>query len=194
MSSAVSYRLVAMSEILERYERVTGQFSERVRGVPADAWDNPSPCDGWRARDVVGHLTTWITEFFSAQGVAFPDAPAVEDDPVAAWEAVRSTIAAALADPELSARPVETPFSTQPFSETVDMIVTGDVFTHTWDLARATGQDETLDADMVQRMLAATGEMPEEALRADGMFGPALEAPAGADDQTRLLAYLGRRA
>ena len=183
-----------MSDILERYERITRQFSDRVQGASADAWDNPSPCEGWRARDVVGHLTTWITEFFSAQGVAFPEAPSVEDDPAAAWEAVRSTIAAALADPELSAKPVETPFSNQSLAETVDMIVTGDVFTHTWDLARATGQDETLDADQVQRMLAATGEMPEEALRADGMFGPAIEVSDDADDQTKLLAYLGRRA
>lgn len=183
-----------MSDILERYERITGQFSDRVQGVPAGAWDDPSPCEGWRARDVVGHLTGWITELFSAQGVAFPELPSVEDDPAAAWEGVRSTIAGALADPELSAKPVETPFSTQPLAETVDMIVTGDVFTHTWDLARATGQDDTLDPDQVQRMLAATGEMPEEALRSDGMFGPALDVPADADDQTRLLAYLGRRA
>jgi uncharacterized protein (TIGR03086 family) len=183
-----------MDEILERYERITGQFSERAQAVPADAWDNPSPCEGWRARDVVGHLTTWITEFFGAQGLAFPDAPSVQDDPAAAWEAVRSTIAEALADPELSAKPVETPFSTQSFAETVDMIVTGDVFTHTWDLARATGQDETLDADQVRRMLAATGEMPEEALRSEGMFGPAIEVPDDTDDQTKLLAYLGRRA
>jgi hypothetical protein len=60
-------------------------------------------------------------------------------------------------------------------------------------LARATGY-ETLDGDQVQRMLAATGEMPEEALRSDGMFGPAIEVPADSDDQTELLAYLGRRA
>lgn len=183
-----------MNDILERYERITGQFSDRVRGVPADAWDNPSPCDGWRARDVVGHLTTWITEFFAAQGVAFPDGPSVEDDPAGAWEGVRGAIGDALRDPELAAKAVETPFSTQSLAETVDMIVTGDVFTHTWDLARATGQDEALDADQVQRMLAATGEMPEEALRADGMFGPPVAVPADADDQTQLLAYLGRRA
>jgi uncharacterized protein (TIGR03086 family) len=183
-----------MSDILERYERITGQFTDRVRAVPAEAWDDPSPCEGWRARDVVGHLTTWIPEFFSSQGIAFPEVPSVEDDPQGAWEVVQRTIAAALADPELSAKPIATPFSTQPLADTVDMIVTGDVFTHTWDLARATGQDDALDPDQVQRMLAATGEMPEEALRADGMFGPALEAPADADDQTRLLAYLGRRA
>jgi uncharacterized protein (TIGR03086 family) len=183
-----------MSDITERYERIANRFTDRVRGVPAGAWDNPSPCEGWTARDVVRHLTDWIRDFFSRQGVTFPDVASVDDDPVAAWEAVRTTIAAILADPALSAKPVATPFSTQSLAETVDMIVTGDVFTHTWDLARATGQDETLDPEQLQRMLAATGEMPDEMLRADGMFGPAIDVPADADDQTRFLAYVGRRA
>jgi len=183
-----------MNEIVERYERITGQFTDRVRGVPADAWDNPSPCEGWSARDVVGHLTEWISAFFGAQGVDFPPLPSVEDDPVTAWETVCATIHAALADPALAAKPVETPFSTQSFAETVDMIVTGDVFTHTWDLARATGQDDTLDPDQLQRMIAGIGAMPDEVLRADGMFGPPIDVADDADDQTRFLAYVGRRA
>ena len=183
-----------MSDITERYERITSQFTEKVRAVPAGAWDNASPCDGWTARDVVGHLTEWIPGFFAAQGVRFPEVPSVQDDPVAAWETVQATIATALDDPALAGQPVETPFSTQSLAETVDMIVTGDVFTHTWDLARATGQDEALDGEHLQRMLAAVGSMPEEALRADGMFGPALDVPADADDQTKFLAYVGRRA
>jgi uncharacterized protein (TIGR03086 family) len=68
------------------------------------------------------------------------------------------------------------------------------VFTHTWDLARATGQPDTLDADQLQRMIVGIQAMPEEALRADGMFGPRIDVPADADDQTRFLAYVGRRA
>ena len=182
-----------MSEIAERYERITRQFTDRVHAVPEGAWDNPSPCEGWTARDVVGHLTEWIPGFFGAQGVEFPQVPSVQDDPVAAWETVRATIAEALADPALAGQPVETPFSRQSLAETVDIIVTGDVFTHTWDLARATGQDETLDGDHLQRMLVAVGSMPEEVLRADGMFGPPIDVPEDADDQTRYLAYVGRR-
>ena len=183
-----------MSEIAERYARITDQFTERVRGVAPGAWDNPSPCEGWTARDVVGHLTEWIPGFFEAQGVSFPPVPSVADDPVAAWDVVRSRVGEALADPEVSALPISTPFSTQSLADTVDMIVTGDVFTHTWDLARATGQDETLDPEQLQRMLASVGAMPDEVLRADGMFGPAIAVPADADDQTRFLAYVGRRA
>jgi uncharacterized protein (TIGR03086 family) len=183
-----------MSEIAERYERVTAELTERIRGVPESAWDNPSPCQGWTARDVVGHLIDWIRAFFGTQGVEFPSAPPVADDPLGAWEAVRVTIARALADPTLAAKQVATPFSTQSLAETVDMIVTGDVFTHTWDLARATGQSEALDPDQLQRMIAGLGAMPEEVLRSDGMFGPRIDVPADADDQTRFLGYVGRRA
>ena len=183
-----------MSDIAERYERITAQFTERVRAVPAEAWDNPSPCEGWVARDIVGHLTEWIPSFFGSQGVEFPPVPSVQDDPVGAWETVQTTIAEALADPAQAGKQVETPFSTQSLEETVDMIVTGDVFTHTWDLARATGQDERLDPDQLQRMMDGMGAMPDEVLRADGMFGPRIDVPDDADPQTVFLAYAGRRA
>jgi uncharacterized protein (TIGR03086 family) len=183
-----------MDEIVERYTRIIGQFNERVRAVPADAWDNESPCAGWTARDVVGHLVEWIPGFFEQQGVEFPAAPSVADDPVAAWTAVDAALTAALTDPELAARTVETPFSTQSLAESIDMIVVGDVFTHTWDLARATGQDDSLDPDQLQRMIAGIGSMPEEVMRADGMFGPRIDVPDDSDDQTTFLAYVGRRA
>lgn len=182
------------SEIAERYDRITARFSECVRAVPPGAWANPSPCEGWTARDVVGHLTEWIPAFFGAQGVEFPAVPSVDDDVVGAWETVRTTVAKALADPAVASQPIETPFMTQSLAETVDMIVTGDVFTHTWDLARATGQPEKLDPDQLQRMLVGIQSMPEEALRADGIFGPRIDVPADADDQTRFLALVGRRA
>jgi uncharacterized protein (TIGR03086 family) len=194
MNPGRGYRLPAMSEIAERYERVTAQFTERVRAVPDDAWDNPSPCDGWTARHVVGHLTEWIPAFFGSHGVEFPPRPSVAVDPVGAWEIVQVTVGRALDDPTVATRQVTTPFSTQSLADTVDMIVTGDVFTHTWDLARATGQSETLDPEHLQRMIAGMATMPEEALRADGMFGPRIDVPAEADDQTRFLGFVGRRA
>ena len=42
---------------------------------------------------------------------------------------------------------------------------------HTWDLARATGQDETLDADKCAAMLAGMEPM-DEVLRPSGQYGP----------------------
>src|SRR4051812_42840500 len=183
-----------MSDIAERYARITGQFTDRVLAVSPEEWDNPSPCTEWTARDVVGHLTEWIPGFFGPVGVDFPVVPSVQDDPVVAWVTVQEAIANALADPDMAVKQVDTPFGSQSFAETVDMIVTGDVFTHTWDLSRATGQSEILDPEQLQRMIAGMGAIPEEAMRADGMFGPKLDVPEDADDQTRFLAYVGRRA
>jgi uncharacterized protein (TIGR03086 family) len=65
------------------------------------------------------------------------------------------------------------------------------VFLHRWDLARATGQDETLDADKCAVMLE--GMLPmDEALRASGQYGRRVPVPDDADVQTRLLAFIGR--
>lgn len=183
-----------MDEIIERYTRIAGQFTDRVRQVPSDDWNDDSPCEGWTARDVVGHLVEWIPGFFGAQGVVFGAVPSVDVDPVAAWVAVDEALSAALGDSAQASRTVESPLGSQSLAETVDMIVVGDVFIHTWDLARATGLDESLDADQVQRMLDSMGSMPDDVLRSGGMFGPRVDVADDADDQTKLLAFVGRRA
>ena len=74
-----------------------------MEAVAADAWDAPAPCDGWVARDVVGHLVEWLPEFFfEGWDLVPPPAPSVDDDPVAAWTALDATIQAALDDPEIA--------------------------------------------------------------------------------------------
>src|SRR3954471_22689756 len=110
-----------MSEITERYARITGQFTDRVLAVSVEGWNSPSPCEGWTARDVVGHLTGWIPGFFGPYGVEFPAVPSVQDDPVGAWETIQATIASALADPALAAKMVDTPMGRQSLADTVDM-------------------------------------------------------------------------
>lgn len=75
-----------MSEIAERYRKVAGQFTQRAEAVPDGAWDNPSPCEGWVARDVVGHLVDWVPAFLrNYAGVELPTGPPTEEDPVGAW-------------------------------------------------------------------------------------------------------------
>jgi hypothetical protein len=62
---------------------------------------------------------------------------------------------------------------------------------HTWDLARATGLDETLDADVVHEMLVGM-EPLDEMLRASGHYGARVAVAGDADDQTKLIAFTGR--
>jgi uncharacterized protein (TIGR03086 family) len=72
------------------------------------------------------------------------------------------------------------------------MFCTGDVLVHTWDLARATGLDERLDPDEVHRMYEGMEPM-DEVLRQSGQFGPRVRVPDDADEQTKLIAFTGRR-
>jgi hypothetical protein len=71
------------------------------------------------------------------------------------------------------------------------MIYTSDVFMHRWDLARATGQDETLDPDKCAAMLAGM-EPIEDAMRGSGQYGARVDVPDVADVQSRLLGFIGR--
>ena len=68
-----------------------------------------------------------------------------------------------------------------------------DTLVHTWDLASATGQDTTLDPELVDACIAMfLPDMPEQG-RAGGIVGPAVAVPADASPQTRLLGAMGRR-
>jgi uncharacterized protein (TIGR03086 family) len=184
---------VVVSEISERYERVADQFTERVKAVPDGAWANPAPCEGWVARDVVGHLVDWLPAlFFDRWGIEAAPIPSVHDDPVGAWDVVNRAIQAGLDDPEIAGRERDTPLGPATFEQTIDTICTGDILVHTWDLARATGLDETLDPEEVHRYLAGS-EPYDEAMRQSGHYGPRVEIPDDADEQTRLIAFTGRR-
>jgi uncharacterized protein (TIGR03086 family) len=181
-----------MSEILERYDRIATQFTRRVRAVPDDAWDAPAPCEGWVARDVVGHLVEWMPSLLEqGWGLTVPPHPSVDDDPAAAWAAVDGAIRGWLADPDVATLEADIRPGRFSFEQAVDMFGTADIFLHTWDLARATGLDETLDPDEVHRMFVAMEPM-DEMLRQSGQYGPRVAVPDDADEQTKLMAFIGR--
>jgi uncharacterized protein (TIGR03086 family) len=175
------------------YRTVAGGFTERVRGVPEGAWDNPAPCEGWVARDVVRHLVEWFPAFLQgAAGIALPAGPSVDEDPMAAWTTMSDGVQALLDDPAASSRVIsDQRLGEMTLGRTIGMVLTGDVFLHTWDLAHATGQDETLDAARCAAMLAGMEPM-EEVLRSSGHYGPRTPVADDADVQTRLLAFIGR--
>lgn len=177
----------------ERFRRVAAMFSARVSEVPADAWDNPAPCEGWVARDIVRHLVEWVPAVMGRAGLEFPASTSVDDDPDRAWQGLAATLQAALDDPEVAARRFDAgPPGELSIEAAIGMLVTGDVLIHTWDLATATGLDDRLDAIAVSETLA--GMVPlDEALRSSGHCGPRVAVGDDADDQTKLIAFTGRR-
>jgi uncharacterized protein (TIGR03086 family) len=185
--------LDAAGTTAERFRRVAGRFTDRANEVPEGAWENPAPCDGWTARDIVDHLVTWVPGFMSSSaGIVIDPGPPVAIDPAGAWINLADQIQALLDDPEVAAREFDGgPIGTQTIESAIGMIVLGDVVVHTWDLARATGLDESLDPEIVTEMLIGMQPM-DEMLRQSGHYGPKVEVAGDADDQTKLIAFTGR--
>ena len=175
----------------ERHRQVAGLFTERV--CATRSWDAPSPVPDWAARDVVRHLTDWFPAFLSSgAGLDLPRGPSVDEDPVAAWQVHCDGVQAVLDDPGTAHRELTNPhIGRLPLATAIDQFYTADVFMHTWDLARATGQDDRLDPGFCAQLLGGMEQM-EEVIRSSGQFGPRIEVPAGADTQTRLLGFIGR--
>ena len=175
------------------HRRIAAEFTATVDGTAASAWDNPAPPAGWVARDVVRHLVEWFPAFLQGStGIHLPAGPTVDADPAGAWRVQCDAVQALLDDPAVAEREHDLPhIGAMPLGQAIDMIYTGDVFLHRWDLARATGQDETLDPDKCAVMLVGMEPM-DEALRQSGHYGPRVEVPDDADVQTRLLAFIGR--
>jgi uncharacterized protein (TIGR03086 family) len=175
----------------DEHRWVAAGFTDRVKG--ASDWDAPAPVEGWAARDVVRHLVEWFPAFLRAgAGIDLASGPSVDDDPVAAWQVHSDAVQALLDDPTTASKVLTNPqIGEVPLDQAVDTFYTSDVFMHTWDLARATGQDETLDAAKCAALLAGM-EPIDEVLRQSGQYGPKVEVPADSDVQTRMLAFIGR--
>lgn len=180
-----------MSDVLDRYRMLADDFGARVNAVPEGAWDNQSPCTEWRARDVVAHVTNNARRISALARGQEPPEPGTDEDPVAAWAETRALMEAVLADPDLASTSIPGPMGPMPVETLVGRFICTDILVHTWDLARATGLDETINAEAAAA--AHQGLLPMDAMiRQPGVFGPKVDCPENADVQTQLLTFLGR--
>jgi len=180
---------LTMAGAAERHRLVAGVFTERVEG--ARGWEAPAPVDGWTARDVVRHLVEWFPAFLSAGGVELPRGPSIDDDPVEAWRVHADGVQSLLDGPDAD-RPFTHPRAgSHALDQAIDMFYTSDVFMHTWDVARATGQDDRLDPDLCAQLLEGMTQM-EDLLRSSGQYGPAVPVPDDAPVQDRMIGFIGR--
>jgi uncharacterized protein (TIGR03086 family) len=181
-----------MTEIADRYRRLTAAFSTKVDAIGDDQWDLPTPCEQWNVRDLVRHVFDTQAMFEGFVGRDLGEIPAFDDDPKGAWAAARDKVQADLDDPALAQAEYDGLQGRSTFEKGVDGFLSFDQVVHGWDLARATGQDERIEPHEVSRISAdvqGLGDM----LRSSGACGPSIDPPPGADAQTRLLSELGRR-
>jgi uncharacterized protein (TIGR03086 family) len=179
-----------MSEDADRYARVSSGFAERLQGVGSDQWTLPTPCEEWTVRDLVAHVIDTQRRVLGLLGGSVTAADH-DGDLSAQWSEASAALLDAVRDQALADTEVRAFAGPTHFSELVGGLACSDTVVHTWDLARATGQPETLDAGAVEHcagVIAGFGE----AMRRPGGFGPPLDCPTDADAQTKFLRFAGR--
>ena len=166
-----------------------------LAGVAADQWDDTTPCAEWDVRALAAH-TTGVVENMGRGARGEELLASVNDvelgpDPSARFHSVAAvTIAAWQAvDPD-----AEIDFGAGPRPARVGMMINLlDTATHTWDVARATGQPEALPDGVAEAALEAARAIVTDDIRGVRGFDPAITLPADATATELLVAFLGRR-
>jgi uncharacterized protein (TIGR03086 family) len=133
-----------VSEVADRYETVTTGFAQRVANVATEQWSTVTPCPDWTVRDLVVHVIGTQRAVITRLDEKEPVKVDPEGDLEAQWREASRAIVDALGDEARASTVVGGMFGEQSFESLVGRLVCTDVLVHTWDLSRATGQDETL--------------------------------------------------
>ncbi|WP_186627255.1 TIGR03086 family metal-binding protein [Rhodococcus sp. BP22] len=175
----------------DRYRRLAGILTQRIEAVPPDKWNIASTCAGWSIRDVVKHLIETEKGALEPVGLSIPDGPSVDDDPAAAWAHTRDSMQDILDDPARANLEYDGHFGKTDLASSIGSFYSLDLIVHAWDIAHPAGVDATIadqDLDFVEAFIEQIGD----SIRMEGVCGPAVEVPASADRQRKVLAQLGR--
>jgi uncharacterized protein (TIGR03086 family) len=169
-----------------RHRRACYGFGAVVDQVDG-RWDRPTPCPEWDARGVLEHVIGFH-EVLLLRPLGIK-ANRSKDDVPGRWAGTQLAIYTAL-DANWG-QPVRLPDGSTLNLNSLLPILTTDVLVHTWDLARAIDVDVSLDTELCETALSGA-RMNDAGLRSSGLFAAAVDSPADADLQSRLLAFLGR--
>ncbi|MFT4086780.1 MAG: maleylpyruvate isomerase N-terminal domain-containing protein [Gordonia sp. (in: high G+C Gram-positive bacteria)] len=138
-------------------------FSESVETVEPDDWSRPSPCAGWTALGVPGHV-----------GQATEAGIAVDED----LDLDRNRI-------------VESPRGPLSVRDGLSFPAT-DLFLHGWDLGTATGQTVEIPGEAIDFIRGMIAAFPDDAVHRPGLFGPPVSVGEEASPTLQLVAFTGR--
>ncbi|MBV9410027.1 MAG: TIGR03086 family protein [Acidimicrobiia bacterium] len=187
---------VDLPKVHEQALEHTGRY---VAGVKDGQWHDSTPDDEWDVRTLVNHVVSgnfWVAPLVGGKTIEEVgdryDGDVLGDDPSATYQQSANEAAAAFNAQGAMQAPCAVSYGPVPGE-----VYAGhrfiDVLIHGWDLAKATGQDTALPADLVEACFEVI-EPQRDLLEGSGMFGSEQQVPDNADRQTQLLAELGRKA
>jgi len=185
---------------LERSIEVARQV---LAGVTREDMDKPTPCASWNVRQLVNHLIGANYFFVAMLGGEGPGGGSVDfaaGDYRSAFDDASAASLAGFSEPGAFEKTINLPWGALPGSAFFGLATT-DIFQHSWDLAKATGQSTNLDSELAAQLLEGAKAAVSDAFRGpDGgpnqdqgpPFGPEQAAPPGACSADQLAAFLGR--
>ncbi len=181
------------------YVRAMESAVRFVSGVRVSQWHDPTPCTEWDLRVLVNHMTyenVWAAELFPGKTMAEVgdrfDGDVVGDDPIGAFNRSVEAATAAVSATGAMEAVCHLSFGDVPGSEYAKQLF-GEMLIHGWDVAKASRQDPALDAALLDVGLPIAEEVASMA-EGSGAIASPVTVPGGAPAQTKLLAFLGRRA
>ena len=172
-------------------------FSEAVGGLGEADWQRASPCQGWRALDVLGHVGQ-ATRFGTLllQGVqpgwspVEPPGDAVEGSPGPWWQGLADQARDAVTGVNIS-EVVDSPRGRRSIGEGLSFPAL-DLFVHGWDVGKSAGLDMVLPGEAVEFARSVLEPLPDAQVRNPRVFASEKTVPAGASDSRALIAWTGR--
>lgn len=176
-------------------------FDHTISRFPADAWQNTSPCAGWNALDVLGHMGSAVgfgTELLD--GIASGSTPdwepvdppgrAVVGDPAQWWYALVSPARNAVRQVDMT-QMVDTPVGRRSVAGGLAFPAI-DLFVHAWDLGRAGELEVEIPQQAIEFARAATADIPDEQLRSPQVFAAEITPGSNTTQSERFIAWTGR--
>lgn len=180
-------------------DKAVATASEVVGNIKPDQLDAPTPCTEFDVRGLLNHLLFWGPSLNAAarKDPVPPPADSEADVDLTAgdWAADLAAVLRDRADAwrEPSAwegtttlgSPQEMP------AEVIGALVLGETVVHTWDLARATGQAASWDAELLEFVhadLLQTAQMGRDM----GIYGPEVPVASDAPLIERIVGLTGR--
>ena len=184
-------------DMIDLFERSTAWTTSKIAGAQ-DQLDATTPCDEWSVRRLIDHLL-WGQQMFASGAtggtISPPSGPPPElvgDDPAGQYAEASKATVHAYSQPGVLEGTVKGSQGDVPAMQILGIAFT-DALVHGWDLAKATGQDETMPPGLAAAALGmVNGRIPDEVRGPDKNFKAAVAVPESASDQDKLLAYLGR--
>ncbi|MER7342399.1 TIGR03086 family metal-binding protein [Streptomyces sp. NPDC000075] len=170
-----------------------------LAAVRPEQYDAPTPCEEFDVRRLSSHLVGVVRRIsVIGRGEDPFSVPSFADEVAdggwaAAWEPGAREVAEVWADPDILGRQLRLPMGVLPGAAAA-AIYTHEVTVHTWDLAKATGQEPEWDPALIERVIGVVRRaLPAETRGGRIPFAEAVAVDPGARAIDRLVAWAGRR-